>query len=184
MLRNNAAPVPTAGSRLGAGRKHIFDFSEEPCFSASGHGRQQAVGACDRLQLGPLVRSKNVKNTPSLSEPQSCWQLISNRRCSCPMREVCSLIWLALVGAFRSQASLEAENMILRHQQNGHAERLIDSIRRECLDHVVVFRERHLRHVLLSSMEKDAPVPRVVEQAGHILCCPVLGGLHHQYVRT
>jgi len=37
---------------------------------------------------------------------------------SCPMREVCSLIWLALVGAFRSRASLEAENMILRHQLN------------------------------------------------------------------
>ena len=80
--------------------------------------------------------------------------------------------------------------------QNGYAERLIGSIRRECLDHVVVFGERHLRHVLLSymkyynemrthlSMEKDAPVPRVVERAGHILCRPVLGGLHHQYVRT
>jgi AcrR family transcriptional regulator len=59
-----------------------------------------------------------------------------------------------------------------------------------------VFGERHLRHVLLShmkyynemrthlSIEKDAPVPRVVERAGHILCRPVLGGLHHQYVRT
>jgi hypothetical protein len=34
------------------------------------------------------------------------------------MREVCSLIWLALVGAFRSRASLEAENTILRHQLN------------------------------------------------------------------
>ena len=34
------------------------------------------------------------------------------------MREVCSLVWLALVGAFRSRASLEAENMILRHQLN------------------------------------------------------------------
>ena len=79
--------------------------------------------------------------------------------------------------------------------QNGFAERLIGSIRRECLDHVVVFGERHLRHILLSymtyynevrthlSLEKDAPVPRVVERAGHILCRPVLGGLHHQYVR-
>ena len=64
--------------------------------------------------------------------------------------------------------------------QNGFVERLIGSIRRECLDHVVVFGERHLRHVLLSymnyynemrthlSMAKDAPVPRAVERVGHI----------------
>ena len=79
--------------------------------------------------------------------------------------------------------------------QNGYAERLIGSIRRECLDHVVVFGERHLRHVLLSymkyhneirthlSLEKDAPVSRAVQLAGTVLCRPVLGGLHHQYVR-
>src|SRR6202011_2525973 len=79
--------------------------------------------------------------------------------------------------------------------QNGYAERLIGSIRRERLDHVVVFGERHLRHVLLSymkyhneirthlSLEKDAPVSRAVKLAGTILCRPVLGGLHHQYVR-
>jgi transposase InsO family protein len=79
--------------------------------------------------------------------------------------------------------------------QNGYAERLIGSIRRECLDHVVVFGERHLRHVLLSymnyhseirthlSLEKDAPVSRAVKLAGTTLCRPVLGGLHHQYVR-
>jgi transposase InsO family protein len=79
--------------------------------------------------------------------------------------------------------------------QNGFVERLIGSIRRECLDHVVVLGERHLRHVLLSymnyynemrthlSMGKDAPVPRAVERVGHINCRPVLGGLHHQYLR-
>ena len=79
--------------------------------------------------------------------------------------------------------------------QNGYAERLIGSIRRECLDHVVVLGERHLRHQLLSymkyhnevrthlSLEKDAPVSRAVERAGQILCRPILGGLHHQYVR-
>src|SRR6195256_2936699 len=79
--------------------------------------------------------------------------------------------------------------------QNAYAERLIGSIRRECLDHVVVFGERHLRHVLLSymkyhnevrthlSLEKDAPVSRAVERAGRILCRPILGGLHHQYAR-
>jgi transposase InsO family protein len=79
--------------------------------------------------------------------------------------------------------------------ENGYAERLIGSIRRECLDHVVVFSERHLRHLLLSymkyyngarthlSLEKDAPVSRAVDRAGHILCRPILGGLHHQYAR-
>jgi transposase InsO family protein len=79
--------------------------------------------------------------------------------------------------------------------QNGFAERLIGSIRRECLDHVVVFGERHLRHVLQSymnyynetrthlSLDKDAPLSRTVERAGHILCRPILGGLHHKYVR-
>ena len=80
--------------------------------------------------------------------------------------------------------------------QNAYAERLIGSIRRECVDHVVVLGERHLRHVLLSYMEyfnearthlslnKDAPIPRTVQVAGRILCRPILGGLHHQYGRT
>lgn len=79
--------------------------------------------------------------------------------------------------------------------QNGYAERLIGSIRRECLDYVVVFGERHLRHVLQSymnyynetrthlSLDKDAPLSRTVERAGRILCRPILGGLHHKYVR-
>jgi len=79
--------------------------------------------------------------------------------------------------------------------QNGYAERLIGSIRRECLDHIVVFGEEHLRHVLLSYMDyynaarthlslcKDAPVQRRIQRFGAIEAQPVLGGLHHQYVR-
>ena len=79
--------------------------------------------------------------------------------------------------------------------QNGHAERLIGSIRHECLDHVVVFGEQHLRHLLRSymqyyndarthlSLSKDAPIPRAVQVIGRILPTPILGGLHHQYVR-
>jgi transposase InsO family protein len=79
--------------------------------------------------------------------------------------------------------------------QNGYAERLIGSIRRECLDNVVVFGERHLRHLLKSyqqyynearthlSLDKDAPVSRTVQAVGSIIAKPLLGGLHHQYVR-
>ena len=79
--------------------------------------------------------------------------------------------------------------------QNGHAERLIGSIRRECLDHIVVIGEQHLRHILMCYMEyynevrthlslgKDAPVRRVIQHAGCIQMRPVLGGLHHHYVR-
>jgi transposase InsO family protein len=80
--------------------------------------------------------------------------------------------------------------------QNGYAERLIGSIRRDCLDHVVVFGEQHLRHLLRSyqqyynevrthlSLHKDAPIPRGVLTVGHVLPMPILGGLHHQYVRV
>ncbi|MFL6798088.1 MAG: integrase core domain-containing protein [Xanthobacteraceae bacterium] len=79
--------------------------------------------------------------------------------------------------------------------QNGYAERLIGSIRRECVDHVVVLGERHLRHLLQLylryynktrthlSLDKDAPIPRAVEANGCIVSRPVLGGLHHQYMR-
>jgi transposase InsO family protein len=79
--------------------------------------------------------------------------------------------------------------------QNAYAERLIGSVRRECVDHVVVFGERHLRHLLLVyknyynvtrthlSLNKDAPSPRAVQATGHIISLPILGGLHHQYCR-
>jgi transposase InsO family protein len=80
--------------------------------------------------------------------------------------------------------------------QNGSCERAIGSIRRECLDHVVVFGERHLRHLLRSyascynaagthlSVNKDAPLPRTVHAVGRIVPTPFLGGLHHLYVRV
>jgi transposase InsO family protein len=79
--------------------------------------------------------------------------------------------------------------------QNGYAERLIGSIRRECLDHIVVIGEQHLRHILACYMDyynavrthlslgKDAPIRRVIQCHGRIEGRPVLGGLHHQYVR-
>jgi len=78
--------------------------------------------------------------------------------------------------------------------QNGHAERLIGSIRRECLDHVIVFGEVHLRRVLKAyasyqvrthlSLGKDTPEFRQAQPVGTIAALPLLGGLHHHYVRV
>jgi transposase InsO family protein len=79
--------------------------------------------------------------------------------------------------------------------QNGHAERLIGSIRRECLDHVVVFGETHLRKLLASyatyynevrthlTLGKDAPLHRPAQTAGRVASIAWFGGLHRQYIR-
>jgi putative transposase len=81
--------------------------------------------------------------------------------------------------------------------QNPYVERLIGSIRRECLDHVIVLNETALRRVLKSyfeyyertrthlSLEKDAPIPRTVQppEFGTVIELPEVGGLHHRYER-
>src|SRR3982074_2374575 len=79
--------------------------------------------------------------------------------------------------------------------QNGFAERLIESLRRECLDHIIVLGEEHLRRILKNyaafyngvrthrSLQKDAPVSRPVQRFGAKNSHAILGGLHHQYVR-
>jgi len=81
--------------------------------------------------------------------------------------------------------------------QNPFAERLIGSVRRECLDHVLVLSERHLRRILTRyfvyyhrarthlSLEKDAPDMRPIQrpEVGAIVVTPEVGGLHHRYAR-
>ena len=77
---------------------------------------------------------------------------------------------------------------------NGFAERLIGSIRRECVDHVTVLGEAHLRRILTKyaaynelrthrSLGKDAPIHRAIQHQGRIASAPVVGGLHHHYSR-
>jgi transposase InsO family protein len=80
--------------------------------------------------------------------------------------------------------------------QNGHVERLIGSVRRECPDHIVVVGEASLRRTLKAyaryyneirthrSLDKDAPEARPIQVTGMICSRPVLGGLHHHYVRV
>jgi transposase InsO family protein len=79
--------------------------------------------------------------------------------------------------------------------QNGIAERLIGTLRRECLDQMLIFGEAHLRRILSAyaafynqarphlALQKNAPLYRAVQRSGAIVAIPVLAGLHHQYVR-
>ena len=81
--------------------------------------------------------------------------------------------------------------------QNAYVERVIGSIRRECLDHIVIFNERHLRRVLSSyvdyyqrtrthlSLDKDCPDSRPIipRRIGKVIAIPQVGGLHHRYER-
>ena len=82
--------------------------------------------------------------------------------------------------------------------QNPYAERLIGSIRRECLDHLIVLNEKQLRRILREyfdyynevrphqSLERNAPLPREIEPLakGKIISLPQVGGLHHRYLRA
>jgi len=79
--------------------------------------------------------------------------------------------------------------------QNGIAERLIGTLRRECLDQILIFGEGHLRRFLSAyaayynqarthlALQKDAPSHRVIQRSGGVVAIPVLAGLHHQYIR-
>jgi len=81
--------------------------------------------------------------------------------------------------------------------QNAYIERVIGSIRRECLDHIVIFNERHLRRVLSSyvdyylrtrthlSLDKDCPDSRPImpRKIGKVVAIRQVGGLHHRYER-
>ena len=81
--------------------------------------------------------------------------------------------------------------------QRAYVERVIGSIRRECLDHVIVFHESSLRRTLASyfqyyhrsrthlSLEKDSPEPRSIQpvEMGRVAAVPQVGGLHHRYER-
>ena len=81
--------------------------------------------------------------------------------------------------------------------QNPYCERVIGSIRRECLDHMIVLNERHLHRILTGyfdyyhksrahlSLDRNSPTPREVEppSQGKVVSIPVVGGLHHRYTR-
>jgi hypothetical protein len=72
---------------------------------------------------------------------------------------------------------------------------VIGTLRRECLDQMIIFGETHLRRILYTyaayynearthlALQKDAPLHRAIQRSGAIVAIPILAGLHHQYVR-
>jgi transposase InsO family protein len=108
----------------------------------------------------------------------------------------CDPIYGAIVtGRSRAMGIRDKPTAAASPWQNGFAERLIGSTRRERLDHIVVFGDAHLCRVLRSSaryyndirthrsLDKDAPVSRPVQRTGSIKSVAILGGLHHRYAR-
>jgi len=103
--------------------------------------------------------------------------------------------------AFRERVkALGVEEVVIAPRspwQSPYVERLIGTLRRECLDHVVVLGEAHLRRIVRSyvgyyqtarthlSLEKDAPEPRTAQrpEEGKVVEIPEVGGLHHRHER-
>jgi hypothetical protein len=96
---------------------------------------------------------------------------------------------------FRAYWRSRSRSRVGRPKVSAELRTLIGSIRRECLDHMIVFGEAHLRRILSGyaayynasrthrSLNKDAPLHRAIERLGAVVSRPVLGGLHHQYGR-
>jgi hypothetical protein len=103
------------------------------------------------------------------------------------------LVRASLCAASASHGHSRSADCVPIALANPYVERLIGSIRRECLDHMIVFGEEHLRRILGAyaayynqsrihrSLNKDAPFHRAIERPGAITSHPILGGLHHQY---
>jgi len=100
----------------------------------------------------------------------------------------------------RRVGSMSIEPVVTAYRspwQNPYVERVIGSLRRECVDHVIVFSEQHLHRVLREyldyyhecrthqGLDNDCPEPRAVQhpEMGNVVALPVLGGLHHRYSR-
>jgi hypothetical protein len=116
------------------------------------------------------------------------------------LRQTDQLFWIFLSSFWKdwrpSLALVRPETVVAWH--NPYAERVIGSIWRECLAHVIVFSENHPRRLLKTyidyyneprprlSLERNAPVPRDIEppSKGRVIAIPQVGGLHHRYQRA
>jgi hypothetical protein len=135
-------------------------------------------------------------------------QRLNGRRSKCskpfhliPHLNICCEIEIeSMAQEFRDQvAVMDIEEVLSAPRspwQRAYVERVIGSIRRECLDHVIVLSEESLRRTLRSyfsyyhrsrlhlSLKRDSPESRPVQSIGRIVAFPEVGGLHHRYDRV
>jgi transposase InsO family protein len=191
--------------RRGPAVPRLEDLSPQPCRRHRGDGSVRRADALLSAALWPVDHGHGRRQILWLgvtAHPTAEW--IANQLTEAcgweqipryPIRDRDRAYGEIFVRRVRSIGIRDRPTSARSPWQNGYAERLIGSIRRECVDHIIVVGERHLRHVLLSyqdyynasrthlSLNKDAPVPRGAERAGNIVCRPILGGLHHHYAR-
>jgi Integrase core domain len=143
----------------------------------SGHGAIAVENAALRLQLAAFQRQR--KRPVLTSFDRLFWVSLS-------------LIW----NGWRAALAYELLTAPWSPWQNPYAERLIGSIRRDCLNHFVIRNARHLKRTLASyfayyhgsrthlGLAKQCAFPRQVSSIGRVIVIPQLGGLHHRYERV
>ena len=153
--------------------------------------RQAALTFRTELQLGSPTTPRPTWTAQQLREAfpwnEAPWYLVHDRDA-------------AFSAGATTASALGIEEVLTASRspwQNAYAERLIGSIRRECLDHIIISNERGLRRVLPAyveyylnsrthlALDKDAPISRSVAMPadGEIVAIPCLGRLHHRYER-
>jgi len=177
IFSNSPRPISSSSRRLPAG-----------CCSSSSSWRTSGGGSCTSRSR-TIRRRRGRRNNSAKPFP---WN--DAPRYLIHDRDSAFHAWTTTAAALGIEEVLTAPRS---PWQNAYAERLIESIRRECLDHIVVANARGLRRVLGAyveyyrqsrthlSLSKDAPIPRPVATRGdgRVVAIPQVGGLHYRYER-
>ena len=179
-LRNHADAIAAIDLRL----VPTLTFECLFAFLVLGHGRRQLLWfAVTRHPTAEWLAQQIVEAFPWEAAPTYL------------IRDNDGAYWSAFTSRMRAMGIRDRPISPRSPWQNPYVERLIGTLRRECLDHVLIFGERHLHRVLASypfyynetrthlGLAKDAPLRRAIEPSGTIIITPVLSGLHHRYAR-
>lgn len=146
---------------------------------------------------------RRILHVEVTNHPNAMWlchalgaAMANDRRCTILVRDNDALFSAAFRDRIRALGLDDRPTQPASPWQNGHVERLIGSIRRECLDHVIVFGVAHLRRLMEAyaayyngdrthcALVKETPLGRAIERRGRIVSDKRLGGLHDRYRRT